>query len=629
MRYSIVIIALLTCFSVSAQTDTARALPTIEITAQTTNRFAVGQFQINSDSQTLRFFQGQRLADWLQAETPLSIRAYGTGNANVAARGMAASHTAVVWNGITLQNALNGGVDLNLLAVGSTDRVGVKLGGGSALYGSGAIGGSIFLDNNASQKEGFNGEISLGLGRFGFQNQSAKLGFGSKKASISVGVSHQKATNDFTFINTAEIGKPLDTAQNAAFKRLNLTQNFSFNLSKKDILKVNLWQSLNRRQITPTMTEANNHAVFKDTAYRAVVEWAHFFTKSFIKIKAAYLDDNNRFDSDMIKNSQNRVKTAVAEGEYNHAFSEKHNVRFGANFTHDESVTNNFDLNKTRTRFALFANDVLDLDVLKLSLNVRQEMVDGKAIPFTFSTGFEMPVLKKKTLIIRGSISKNYNLPALNDLYWNLLGKSDLLPESGWSQELGLTFTKGKEKFLVKTGLTVFNINLDNRILWQPQNDGIWRPNNLTKMSSRGIELMSHFSYKNKDFMISLAPQYQLSKATDEAGNQIIYTPLHSGGVSLKAYYKMLYVYFYQMASSRRYMIGDNSSWTNPFTMGNLTVGVGPFPKLSGFRSSTVFGGKMDVRLHVFNIWNTDYQVIRFYPNAKRYFSLEIAYGFN
>jgi vitamin B12 transporter len=613
MKISIVIIALLTCLSASAQTDTARALPTIEITAQSINRFAVGQFQINSDSQTLRVFQGQKMADWLQAETPLSIRAYGTGNANVAARGMAASHTAVVWNGINLQNALNGGVDLNLLEAGSSDRVGVKLGGGSALYGSGAIGGSIFLDNNVSQTEGFNGEFGLGFGRFGYQNQRVKLGFGSKKISGSMSVSHQKAVNDFTFINTAEIGKPLDTAQNAAFERLNLTQNLIFNFTTKDILKVNLWQSLNSREITPTMTEANNHAVFKDTAYRAVVEWAHFFTKSYLKLKTAYLDDNNRYDSDLIKNSQNRVKTVVVEGEYNHAFSEKHSVRFGANFTEDKSATNNFEGNKTRTRFALFANDVLDLNVLKLSLNMRQEMVDSKAIPFTFSTGFEMPILKKKALTLRGSFSKNYNLPALNDLYWNLLGKADLLPESGWSQELGLTFTQEKERLSIKTGLTFFNIDLDNRILWQPQNDGVWRPNNLTKMTSQGVELMSHFRYKNKDLTITLTPQYQLSKATDEAGNQIIYTPLHSGSVSLKAQYKSVYAYFNQTASSRRYMVGG--TWTNPFTMGNVTFGATP----------SVFKLKTDVKLHIFNVWNTDYEIIRFYPNSKRQVRLEVS----
>jgi outer membrane cobalamin receptor len=87
----------------------------------------------------------------------------------------------------------------------------------------------------------------------------------------------------------------------------------------------------------------------------------------------------------------------------------------------------------------------------------------------------------------------------------------------------------------------------------------------------------------------------------------------------LKVNYKSVYVYFNQTASSRRYMIGDNSSWTNPFTMGNFTVGGGP----------SVFGAKMDVRLHVFNIWDTDYQVIRFYPNAKRYIRLEVAYNFN
>jgi vitamin B12 transporter len=613
MKISIVIIALLTCLSVSAQTDTARALPTIEITTQSTNRFAVGQYQLNSDSQTVRFFQSQRLADWLQAETPLSIRAYGTSYANVAARGMAASHTAVVWNGINLQNPLSGTLDLNLLEVGSVDRVGVKLGGGSALYGSGAIGGSIFLDNNITQIEGFKGEVGLGLGSFGFQNQKIKLGFGSKKASVSISASHQKATNDFTFINTAEIGKPLDTAQNAAFERLNLTQNLYFNVSPKDILKVNLWQSLNSRQITPTMIAANNHEIFKDTAYRAVVEWAHFFIKSYVKLKMAYLYDNNLFNSDLIENSQNRVKTVVVEGELNHAFSQKHNMRFGANVTKDQSTSNNFEGNKNRTRFALFANDVLDLDVLKLSLNIRQEFVDGKAIPFTFSTGFEKDLSKKHALILRGSVSKNYNVPALNDLYWNLLGKADLLPESGWSEELGLTFMKEKQTVSIKAGLTFFNIHLDNRILWTPQKDGIWRPSNLPNMTSRGIELMSHFTYKNNNFNITFTPQYQFSKATDESGKQIIYTPLHSGSMSLRVNYKALSVYYNQRASSRRYMVGD--TWTNPFTMGNLTFGVTP----------TVFKLKTDVKLHIFNVWDTDYEVIRFYPNPKRQMRLEVS----
>ena len=70
-------------------------------------------------------------------------------------RGTSAAHTAVIWNGININSQLNGQVDFNAISSNSYDKITVRSGGGSVLFGSGAIGGTVHLDNliNFSKEE--------------------------------------------------------------------------------------------------------------------------------------------------------------------------------------------------------------------------------------------------------------------------------------------------------------------------------------------------------------------------------------------------------------------------------------------------------------------------------------------
>ena len=151
----------------AAQSDSVKTLPSFEITSQRINHFALGQMRIDFDTNTLRIFKNNNLADFLQSNTPLSIKAYGTGLATVSTRGTGSSHTAIVWNGFNIQNALNGLVDLPLNEAGAFEHIGVQFGGSSALYGSGAIGGAIYLDNDIREKRGFHGELGFLSGSYG------------------------------------------------------------------------------------------------------------------------------------------------------------------------------------------------------------------------------------------------------------------------------------------------------------------------------------------------------------------------------------------------------------------------------------------------------------------------------
>ena len=74
-------------------------------------------------------------------------------------RGTNASHTAVIWNGININSQLNGQVDFNTITPFNYSSVAVRSGGGSVQFGSGAIGGSVHLNNDLDFNEHLSHQI--------------------------------------------------------------------------------------------------------------------------------------------------------------------------------------------------------------------------------------------------------------------------------------------------------------------------------------------------------------------------------------------------------------------------------------------------------------------------------------
>ncbi len=614
---------------ISAQiNDTSKVLPSAEITAVRLSRYAVGQQQITIDSADLKTFQFLNIGDLLQNLTPLSIKAYGIGLSTATSRGTGSRHTALVWNGLNIQNGLIGLSDLSALEVGSVEKMSVKLGGSSALFGSGAIGGAIFLDNNIENTNGFSGNIGTNAGSFGLFGQNIKLKIGNNNAAAQIRISHQKALNNFEFRNNAELGKPNKRAENAAFDKLNLTNSLFFNLGKNRFLKINNWLTNIYREIPPTMVVANFNDRQNEQTFRSVAEFSEplsiIVIPSILKARIGYFNEKLNYESDKVKNSENNIRTLIAETETVFNFTEKESLRLGFNYTNNKTFSNNLgDINHERNRFALFASQIFELNKTKFATNIRQEVVDNQLVPFVFSLGFERPIgviktsnLKLQTQkTLRGSFSRNYNLPALNDLYWQNLGNPNLLAERGFSGELGIDFFKNNNNSENKLGFTLFALQTNNWIQWSPQSGSSWTPSNLKKVLSRGVELTFKNQLKlNNKFVLKTHFNYQLSRATevgDSLNLQLIYAPIHAGSMGISAIYKHFYLNYYQNASSKRRMIGD---FTKPFTIANTTIGY----------SFLINKYQLNTALQIANIWNADYEVIRFYAQPRRNFEAQL-----
>jgi vitamin B12 transporter len=603
--------------------DSTKVLPSAEITAVRLARYAIGQQQISIDSTNLKVFELQNIGDLLQNLTPLSIKSYGIGLSTATTRGTGSRHTALIWNGLNIQNGLIGLSDLSALEVGAVDKMYVKFGGTSALFGSGAMGGAIFLDNALENTKGFSGNAGLNAGSFGLLGQQIKLKMGNENIAGQIRISHQKAANNFEFRDIFELGKPIKYAQNAAFDKLNITNSLLFNLGKNRFLKINNWLSDIYREIPPQTTAATSFDRQIEQSFRSVAEFSGPLSiKAIFKSRIGFFNEKLNYESVAIKNSENNIRTFIGEAETVINLSENTSLRLGFNFTNNKTASNNLgDKNHERNRFALFASQIFAIKKMKFAANIRQEVIDNQLVPFVFSVGVEKPCsLRLVAFNLRSSFSRNYNIPSLNDLYWRYLGNPNLKSENGFSGELGIDFLRKNVNSTTSLGFTLFALKTTNWIEWKPNNGSLFTPSNLSKVFGRGVELVvkNQLEFNNK-IVLKTHFNYQLSRSTDAADSlnrQLIYTPIHAGSAGFNLVFKHFYANYYQNASSERRMSGTD--FTQPFTIGNLTFGHSFFIKKC----------TLNAALNVLNIWNTDYQVIQFYAQPRRNFNAQLSVNF-
>src|SRR5207302_2019189 len=125
-------------------------------------------------------------------------------------------------------------------------------------------------------------------------------------------------------------------------------------------------------------------------------------------------------------------------------FSNKIHAQVGAEWNHIIGLISNYQNGKAREDRYDFTASLQEKinDRLFLTLNLRQPVVSGFSAPFLPYLGAEYSIIKNLAteLKIRGSISKNYRVPTLNDRYWQNAGDKNLLPETSHAGEFGLTY---------------------------------------------------------------------------------------------------------------------------------------------------------------------------------------------
>jgi len=174
-------------------------IPTIEITATQKLKSAhVGSQGQQWKTKHLQTLPSNNLAELLSSEAGVFVKNYGTGSLSTTSiRGGSAGHTLVLWNGVPLQSPMLGLLDFSLLPLNGSEEILFKPGGNSAIWGSGAIGGVLSLNNEADFNNTFTFLNNTKIGSFGQFQEQLKFGFGNQKFQSVTKLFHQKADKLF------------------------------------------------------------------------------------------------------------------------------------------------------------------------------------------------------------------------------------------------------------------------------------------------------------------------------------------------------------------------------------------------------------------------------------------------
>jgi len=571
----------------------------------------------------LNLFKQDNLGLLLNGYSSLSLKYYGpSGISTSSLRGGNASHTAVLWNGFNLQSAMHGQVDFSLIPSFFIDYANIQYGGNASLFGSGSVGGAVHLGNlpNFNAK---NIELLSSFGSFSNRLVGLKIKYGSKKIASDTRVLWNKSLNNFEYYSDSALFKIKQRQQNAEFRQAAILQNIHYIINSKNLLSLNLWLQENLSQIPPVLGATNFHGNQTDRFTRINAQLKSVHQKYILIAKTALLSDYISYSDDVNSISRNKCISSITNIENYFQPGDAHEIQISFSYNQANANVDSYSKPVRQSRTAAFASYKLIIKSINLeqSISIRNEIKDGIFSPAIPSYGFSLT--PRKNLKIFGNVSRNFRYPTLNDLYWINLGNPNLQPEIGWSQEIGSKISGNIRSFESSISLSVFNRNMKNLIVWLPNNSGLWRPDNVYKVWSRGIELDWSISKTAGDFSAGIAGKSSFLKSTNmetknsndiSLGKQIIYVPRIKHIINAKLTFKEYQIEYSQVYTGISFTSSDNLFWLDDFNVGNLCVA----------RYFKVKNYQLDFSFATYNIFNSDYQVVLNRPMPLRNFQFTI-----
>jgi vitamin B12 transporter len=584
-------------------------------------KYLAGSSLLSQDSSVRRQYSSQHLGEVLSLEFPIYFRNYGNGMiSGISLRGTSPSHTAVLWNGININSFSLGQADFSMLPVTAFEDVKVHEGGGSSLFGSGALGGTVLL--NSSGEEAPPLTITQEVASFGRYFTSVRRSWNMKGLNFKTKFYHHSSDNDFPVKSTG------DRQQHASFLQWGVLQDIEYQWSSAKALSVHYWYHDANRNIQPPVGQSVTRGdEQQDENHRLSVQYKSNGRRGMFSVMGGYVQDVIIYNRD-----RSVVSRWTAESRYQVVLPWKVSSQFGVTWNNITARIRQYR-NGGRAeedRFDFLASFQKYLGTrLSLALNLRQPMVTGFNAPFLPYLGAEYTLLKKtnNALQVRANASKNYRVPTLNDRNWGVDGRKDLLPETSVATEVGLQWRN--RNLMVEN--TFFRQRIDQWIQWLPDNETRrYRPQNAKQVVIEGFE--AKINWRKSVGAVKIIPMitYQFTKSVttkalspDEytVGKQLIYTPRHTAAGNIQAIFRKYSAGFSIQYNSERFSDFSNADL---FALPQFVV-----MNLSAGRFWMVGRHRLDVIASSRNIAAEEYQLYAGRALPGRHYTFQLTYQLN
>ncbi len=595
------------------------------------------------------------VADAMRYLSGVQLKDYGGvgGLKTVNVRSLGSAHTAVFYDGMPVSNAQNGQVDLSKFSLDNIEEIQLYNGQKSTIFQPAKgffASNTLFLKSRTpsfSEGDCYHGNVGIKAGSFGLFNPSVsweqKI---SSVFSLAANAEYLTSNGEYKYRYTNGVYDTTATRTNGDIEaeRAELTLFARWSPTGNASLKAYIYNS---ERGLPGAVLANNFNHHQRQSDRNI--FVHgmaqqvFGDKYELLFNLKYSHDYLNYVDPEYMSSSNPINVHYDQDEIYvslvnlYRFTTWYDMSLAADFSANTMAADVYRF-PYPTRYSYLGVLSADLHWERLSVQASAMAcyVDDQVEEYASgdSRAELLPVISaslqpfnSKTFRLRAFYKQSFRMPTFSELYYTIAGNTSLKPEYTTQYDVGATWilnTKGLFTQFSVQGDVYYNRVKDKIVAMPAANLFRWTMMNLGETEITGVEVNTNTVLHPLDlftFTIGLNYTYQqaidVTKGSATYGNQIPYTPHHSGSATLAALWRAWSLNYSFIYTGERYSQKANipENYMQPFYTSDVALGW-------QFRYKKI-NSKINVEVN--NIFNQNYDVVRNFPMPGRSFRIALS----
>ncbi len=237
-------------------------------------------------------------------------------------------------------------------------------------------------------------------------------------------------------------------------------------------------------------------------------------------------------------------------------------------------------------------------------------------------------LLPEQALFLRAMVKSTFRMPTFNDLYYRRMGNTGLRPEKAREYNIGVTWSGKPFKAIRYLSFTLdgYYNDVTDKIVAFPSTY-VWKMANFGKVHIKGLDMtLATEIPASQQVSIIVTGAYTWQQAKDRLelsasyNRQLPYTPQHSGNASLLVRNPWVNIGYSILMQGKRWSSAQNTSeysmdayWEHTLTLS---------------REFLLRGSRLNIQGSVYNLTDTHYEIIKYYPMPGRSYHLSATISF-
>lgn len=592
-----------------------------------------------------------QLSDALRQMAGVTLKDYGGigGIKTVSARGLGSQFSTLTIDGVPVDDAQNGQVDLGRYLLGGTAHVSLSHGDPQGLPTARAYAAGNVVDMATAEPSFFlaernNLKASMEMGSFGLMAPAAQWDHKwSRRLKTTVWASWLKSDGDypFTLYYTASHRDSSSRERRVHSAMQMLTANasafYTIDSTSRLTAKVHLMRGTHQ---LPGPIQFYSQSVGSEQTAEEVAFAQAKWTKRSGRWSLQLIGKGQRLFDRYEDSASVQTAGGYLVNEYlQHEGYLSASARLAATSWLDLTAAADGSLGHLSTNMAQ-RNDVTrtaltavvsarahraaaELDAHLLASAVTDRVADLDTMPsYRRLSPYAALMYTIGNTTLRAFYKESFRAPNFSELYFFSMPR-DLRPEH--ARQIGLGATHASQHLSATVDAYLNNVS-DKIVAVPTQSMFLWSMQNVGKVEILGLDATASAQLGPVDASLTYTYQRALDRTNPDDpydktyGHQIAYTPRHSGGASLRWDNRWVNLGAQAVVVGERYSRMQNNDRTR--MPAYCDIG------LTADRRFDLPWGTLTARLQVLNLLDVQYEVVRSYPMMGRNFRLKLTYEF-